>query len=136
MHSRDRRIRDMALSYAVNLVARCYPGLLPDQIASRLHYSTFVSTTHRYMYFEVPKAGCTSMKTIIHRMENLPDIKPFVGSHREVRRDMFIHERSQFKLPSLLDFNDATQEEILHSNDFFRFTIVRNPYNRLQSAWQ
>ena len=76
------------------------------------------------------------MKAIIHGIENLPEIKPFVGSHREVRREMFIHERSQFKLPSLLDFDDATQEEILNSDSFFRFTIVRNPYTRLQSAWQ
>jgi predicted O-methyltransferase YrrM len=49
---------------------------------------------------------------------------------------MFIHERSQFQLPSLLDFDDETQEEILQSEDFFRFTVVRNPFTRLQSAWQ
>ena len=49
---------------------------------------------------------------------------------------MFIHERSQFRLASLLDFDDGTQEEVLESEDFFRFTVVRNPYTRLQSAWQ
>ena len=37
----------MTVPYAANLVARCYPDLPPDQIASRLHYSTFVSMTHR-----------------------------------------------------------------------------------------
>ncbi len=126
----------MVQPYAVEVVARHYPTLPSEQIAHRLRYSTFVNLDRRYMYYEVPKAGCTSMKTLIHTVEKLPKLMPFVGSHREVRRDMFIHERSQFKQPSLLDFDDHIQEEILGSPDFFRFTIIRNPYTRLQSAWQ
>jgi hypothetical protein len=126
----------MAPSYAVEVVTKHYRSLSIEQIEHRLRYSTFVSLDHRYMYYEVPKAGCTSMKTLILSVEKLPNVAPFVGSHREVRRDMFIHERSQVKLPSLLDFEDRTQQEILTSPDFFRFTLVRNPYTRLQSAWQ
>src|SRR5262249_36158934 len=102
----------MALPYSVSLVARYYPNIPAGYVSERLRYSTFVSTKHRYMYYEVPKAGCTSMKTRIRILEGLPEPVPFVGSHREVRREMFIHERSQFRLPSLLDFDDATQEEI------------------------
>jgi hypothetical protein len=49
---------------------------------------------------------------------------------------MFIHERSNIPIPSLLDLDDATQEHVLNSPDFMRFTIVRNPYARLESAWR
>ena len=49
---------------------------------------------------------------------------------------MFVHERSEFKLASLVDFDDRSQEYILTSPEFFRFAIVRDPYARLLSAWK
>ncbi len=125
----------MTLSYAVRRVLEHYPTLSEAAATVRLRYSTFVNLDRRYMYFEVPKAGCTTIKSLIHRLENLPPIAPFTGALREVRRDMFIHNRSQFALKSLLDHNDAQQEEILTSPDIFRFSVVRNPYSRLLSAW-
>jgi hypothetical protein len=59
-----------------------------------------------------------------------------VGKLRETRRDMFVHARENVPLPSLVDLDDATQKDVLESPDFFRFTIVRNPYTRLVSAWK
>lgn len=49
---------------------------------------------------------------------------------------MFIHERSNISIPSLLDLDDATQEYVLNAPDFMRFTVIRNPYRRLESAWR
>jgi hypothetical protein len=49
---------------------------------------------------------------------------------------MFIHQRSNLKIPSLLDLDDATQEFALTSPEFMRFTVVRNPYTRIESAWK
>jgi len=48
---------------------------------------------------------------------------------------MFIHARPNVPLPSLVDLNNRTQEEVLESPDFLRITVVRNPYTRLISAW-
>src|SRR5262249_55429073 len=94
-----------------------------------------VNLDRKYLYYEVPKAACTSMKLLIHSLEQLSPVKPFTGFDREVRRDMFIHSRQQFALKSLIDFDDQLQEYILTSADFLRFAIVRNPYTRLRSAW-
>jgi predicted O-methyltransferase YrrM len=126
----------MLTSYAIRKTSAYYPHLHPDNIAKRLWYSTFVNYERRYLYFEVPKAACTWMKTLIHSLERLPPIPPYTGSSRQVRRDMFVHSRRDFALPSLLHFEDAVQREILESPTFFRFTIVRNPYTRLASAWR
>jgi hypothetical protein len=126
----------LALPYAVRRAADHFPTLSPEILGARLAYATYVSMAHRYLYCEVPKAGCTSLKALIHAVEGLPRIQPLQGSLRETRRDMFIHDRGQFRMPSLLDFDDAQQEHILTSPQFLRFTVVRNPYTRLESAWK
>jgi hypothetical protein len=121
--------------YAVGLVQKHFPKLHREEISARLSYSTYVNPDRKYMYFEVPKSGCTSIKWLLHSVEKLPPVQLLTGS-REVRRDMFIHERGLFGMRSLVDFPNETQEEILSSPDFFRFTVVRNPYTRLESAWR
>lgn len=125
----------MPLPYAVRRAADCV-ALSIESINNRLRYSTFVNVERRYLYFEVPKAGCTSIKWLLHSVEHMPPIEHFSGLGREVRRDMFIHERRNLKLPSLLDLDDGTQEFVLTSPEFMRFAVVRNPYTRVQSAWK
>jgi hypothetical protein len=65
-----------------------------------------------------------------------PPIEYPVDAYRESRRDMFIHVRSNVPLPSLLDLDEQTQRHVLTAPDFLRFSIVRNPYTRLVSAWR
>jgi hypothetical protein len=121
------------ISYAIERVERHYPNASRDEIKSRLELATFVNLDRRYLYYEVPKAGCTSIKTLIHKLEKLPSID---FAPPEVRRDMYIHSRGQFGMPSLLDLTNEQQERVLTSPDFFRFSVVRNPYTRLVSAWK
>jgi hypothetical protein len=49
---------------------------------------------------------------------------------------LFIHERRNIGIPSLLKLDDETQEDVLTSPDFMRFTVVRNPYARTEAAWK
>ena len=126
----------MSNSYAVQTILDHYDHLTPQQIVSRLRHSSFVDTRKRYMYYAVPKAACTSMKTLIHDMEGGGPIRLICGGMDECRRDMFIHARENVPLPSLVDLDDAVQREVLHSPDYFRVTIVRNPYTRVLSAWR
>ncbi len=126
----------MTHSYVVQKIRSRYPHLAPDDIRERLHHSTFVHLKKRYLYFEVPKAACTQMKELLRILEGAPPIQPFVGKLRETRRDMFVHARENVPVPSLVDLDNATQKAVLESSGFFRFTIVRNPYSRLVSAWK
>ena len=125
----------MKYPYAVGVVLDHYGYLQPEQVTERLRYSTFVSLPKRYLYFEVPKAACTAIKTLIREIENAPPLKLFIGSP-ETRRDMFVHARQNVPLPSLIELSDEEQREVLDAPDFFRMTVVRNPYTRLVSGWQ
>jgi glycosyltransferase involved in cell wall biosynthesis len=126
----------MKLPFAVQHAARLCPDITHENITRRLNYSSYVNVERRYMYFEVPKAACSTMKWLLHSIEKLPPIKHFVGPNREARRDMFIHARENLPIPSLLQLDDELQEFVLTSREFMRFTVVRNPYARLESAWK
>ncbi|HFD80748.1 MAG TPA: hypothetical protein ENK05_10220 [Gammaproteobacteria bacterium] len=105
-------------------------------VRARLAQSSFVSERHRYLYVEVPKAACTSIKRLIHRVEGLPPIPVSFDRLPETRLYMFIHDRQRFPLPSLANLPPEHAGAILQANDWFRFTFVRNPYSRLVSAWK
>ncbi len=127
---------EMKLPFAVQRAAKLCPDVTPENIARRLNYSSYVNVERRYMYFEVPKAACSTMKWLLHSIEKAPPIKHFVGPNREARRDMFIHARENLPIPSLLQLDDELQEFVLTSPEVMRFTVVRNPYTRLESAWK
>lgn len=126
----------MKYPYAVERILDHFPKLKPSNIAGRLKVCTFVSLDKRYLYFQVPKAACTQIKHILRTIEGAPPIQFFAGRVWVTHREMFIHARPNMPLPSLIDLDDRTQREVLESQDFFRMTIVRNPYKRLISAWR
>jgi hypothetical protein len=126
----------MTYPYVVRKILSHYPHIDPADIAHRLRHSSFVDVSKRYLYFEVPKAACTQMKELLRLHHGAPPIQLFVGNLMETRREMFVHARENVPMPSLLDLDDTTQKEVLESDNFFRFTIVRDPYSRLVSAWK
>ncbi|MGD0212449.1 MAG: sulfotransferase family protein [Terriglobales bacterium] len=126
----------MTYPYVVQKILSHYPRLDATEIAQRIRHSSFVDVSKRYLYFEVPKAACTQMKELLRRQVGAPPLQLFVGKLMETRRDMFVHARENVPLPSLVDLDNSTQREVLESDSFFRFTIVRNPYTRLVSAWK
>lgn len=126
----------MTDSYVIRRILGHYPHLESESVAERLRHSSFVHVQKRYLYFEVPKAACTQIKEMLRQQEGAPPIQLFAGKLRETRREMFVHARENVPLPSLVDLDDATQKEVLESDGFFRFAIVRNPYSRVVSAWK
>lgn len=125
----------MHASYVVRLILDHYSYLKPEQVHRLVHHSSFVNMRKRYLYYAVPKAACTSIKTLISRLEGNPPIKILAGRQDKSRREMFIHARENVPVPSLVDLDDAAQREVLHSPDFLRMTLVRNPFTRVLSAW-
>jgi Sulfotransferase family len=126
----------MARSHTIQLVREKFPHLDVRTIAHRLSYGSFVSLEHKILYLETPKAACTTVKSLLRDLCGAPPIEYPVGPQRESRRDMFIHIRSNVPVPSLLDLDEQTQRYVLTAPDFLRFSIVRNPYTRLVSAWR
>ena len=87
----------------------------PQHIDNNLH----VSVDHKYMYCDIPKAGCTTIKqTLVESVE-----RKVVNYN--------VHDRAQTPLrrPSEV-FDDIKELEA-----YFKFTFVRNPYTRMLSAY-
>ncbi len=89
-------------------------------------YSINISLKHKYMFVETPKAGCSTIKSILQKMElDRPD---FVRSEA---RDLHYREFSPLLRPAQVgSFNT-----FMARNDIFKFCFTRNPYSRLLSAY-
>jgi hypothetical protein len=92
---------------------------------------THISLVNRYVYVEVPKAGCGTMKATLGGME-----ASRMGPGLASRVQEFPHDRMRatpfvkpFQLPN--DF----LETVLTSPDYRRFAIVRDPASRVLSAY-
>jgi Sulfotransferase family len=126
----------MAFSYVVSRVLDSYPHLDPKRVQARLAYASFASLKDRFVYVEVPKAACTAMKVLLRDLYASPPLKLFPRFRRETDRAMFVHARENAPLPPLTALADQDQRELFEAPDVLRFTIVRNPYTRLVSAWR
>lgn len=82
-------------------------------------YHSQVSVARRYVCVAIPKIACTTVKTVLRRLEGLPPAE-------------HIHEEGLH----LADFATAEVVRMLTSPDWLRFAFVRNPYARLFSAYK
>ena len=92
---------------------------------------THISLVNRYVYVEVPKAGCGTMKATLGGLEAArmnPGMVQRVqdNPHNRLNATPFI---KPFQLPP------AMLEDILTSGDVQRFTVVREPASRLLSGY-
>jgi hypothetical protein len=76
-------------------------------------------------YGVVPKVACTTLRRIFVRMH---------GVSNEQMMDS--HEKIEGLIPHLRCYPVEYIYQILCSSEFFKFTVVRNPYSRLVSAYQ
>jgi hypothetical protein len=88
-----------------------------------------VSRQHRLLYVPVAKCACTSLKTMMIKLAGIdcPDIAVELGVH--VVTDKF-NTGAQLK-----DLPMDTARQILASDDYFKFSVVREPFERLVSAY-
>ena len=89
-----------------------------------LAYSSFVIPKYKVVYFSVPKNACTTLKRLVYRINgkippsNLGDIH-FHSLHLHL---------AQLKPGEIYN--------AIASSQWFRFGVVRNPYDRLLSAYK
>lgn len=105
----------------------------PEMIG-RLQYSTFVLEKQKVMYLDTPKTGCTSIKLALCELDHDFEAPAFSDS-LETTPELFIHDRRSTPLKSLTDMPEDTQQKILFGAQWKRFCVVRNPFDRVFSAW-
>ncbi len=70
----------MAWSYVVRRAAEHCPEVAPETLHRRIGYASYVNLKRRYLYYQVSKAGCTTMKWLLHDIEALPPINYLIGT--------------------------------------------------------
>lgn len=88
------------------------------------YYHSRVSTRHKYVTVAVPKVACSTVKRTLHALEGIGPAERLAlehGAGEEMRL-------------SRISVKDAVR--FLSADDWLRFTFVRNPYDRLLSAWK
>lgn len=85
----------------------------------------YISLRHRYAFHTVGKAANSTVKYLLYRQE-------IAGTHFKLPS---VHNRAESPLLSAYQLSSSDLERVLTSDDFFRFTFVRNPYSRLLSCY-
>jgi len=100
-----------------------------------LHHNSYVDERHRILYIGTPKVACTSIK---YMLRELVEAKPlrFRPQDEHTSEVMRIHTRSLMPLPTFGSFNPARRREIMDDPAWFRFCVIRHPYDRFFSAWR
>lgn len=85
-----------------------------------------VSLRHRYLYYEVPGAGSTSVKLALRRLETDDEGLELDDPHE-------VHDRACSPLLSPVQVGSFAR--LVAAEGFFAFTFVRNPFSRLLAAY-
>lgn len=89
-------------------------------------YDINISLKYKYIYVETPKAGCSTIKDTLQRMElEYPEL---IRSNADC-----LHDRNYS--PLLSPSQSCGLDRLLGNPDYFVFCFVRNPYTRLLSAY-
>ena len=90
----------------------------------------------RLAYVPVPKAASTSILSALAEFTGSPAERRIHSRKLEVTRNATVHDGSMWD-PSqrLLRKGHDERARILQSDDWFRFTVVREPVRRMWSAW-
>jgi hypothetical protein len=87
-------------------------------------YHSRFSAKHKYVTVAVPKVACSTIKRALHVFEGIGAADRLALEHG-AGEDMRL---------ARLKTKDAV--DALTADDWLRFTFVRNPYDRLLSAWK
>lgn len=89
-------------------------------------YSVNISLKYNYLYTETPKNGCSTIKSILQRLE--------INDPEFYRKDLEdIHNRNFSPLLKPSQVGDL--DRFILKQKPFKFCISRNPYSRLLSAY-
>ena len=93
-------------------------------------YHVHISERNSYIYFEVPKSGSTTIKSILQDLEALT-----MGKSPLSQESSVIHNKKNSPLLSPSNIGVEKFSEMLDDKNVFKFGFVRNPYTRLLSAF-
>lgn len=111
-------------------------GVISKGQVELMRYSSCYSEKYKIFYVCTPKAGSTSLKWWFAKLEGyVPAINKDLKS-LESTPELTIHDTFHLVAPSVTGLPESRLGELVNADGVFRFAVVRNPYERIFSAWQ
>lgn len=108
-----------------------------EKVLRYLQDSGYRSERYRVFYISTPKVACTTLKWWFAALEGKVQDLRAVTDSAESDPDLIIHGHNFQRLaPSVTGLSTEVLEDVLTSDSYFRFAVVRNPFKRVFSAWQ
>ena len=97
---------------------------------NRAYTRILVDETNKVLYCVIPKTGCSTWKTLF---VNLSGNATLVESGEKIQ----VHgdDINRYGIKYLNQYSRENREEILMDQSYMRFIVVRNPFDRLVSAF-
>ncbi|UVK44418.1 glycoside hydrolase family 99-like domain-containing protein [Mesorhizobium sp. AR07] len=104
-------------------------------LVHHLQWNSYLSNRYKILYVSTPKVACTSLKWWFASLEGYAQALHSIADSEESDPALVVHE-SHKVAPHVTGLKLDNLSEALSSESYFRFAVVRNPYERLFSAWQ
>jgi len=112
------------------------PLLESDELFNYLRANSYRSEKYNIFYVSTPKVACTSLKWWFAALEGKTQILRGITNIDESDPELDIHHIFHQGAPNITGLMPEVISEVLASDSYFRFAMVRNPYRRIFSAWQ
>jgi len=91
----------------------------------RIQLTMIISHEHKYLYVINPKVASTTVRNRLRELNGFPPL--------DNPRDVMSHKGSGFVMPKNISMGDM--RSICLGSDYYNFSFVRNPFDRLVSAY-
>jgi hypothetical protein len=99
-----------------------------SMLSQRIGYASWASIERQFLYLENPKVACSKIKETLQLL---------VGKQiPEPRHAIHLRKKPAEFVDSLETLRTKDADYCLSSDNVFRFTFVRNPYDRIWSAYK
>lgn len=95
----------------------------------------FVLPRERIVWIAIPKSGCTAITQLLAEATCYDPHASEASPLAERSRALLIHDRKVNLIPRLENLPARIRKDAIHSPDWWRFTVVRDPFARFFSAW-
>jgi hypothetical protein len=113
-----------------------WPLLDKERLFSFLGDNALKSAKYKLLYVATPKVACTSLKWWFAELEGYTKELRKITDSAETDPDLIIHDSFYKVAPNVTGLSPEALLKPLALDNYFRFAVVRNPYNRIFSAWQ
>ena len=106
-----------------------------DRLVS-LATTVYIHEPAKVLYVKASKSACTTMLWALLEMGAYDPSDLLASSQPRIMRSQLVHDAARYPVPTIDQVGTQLREEALTSAEWMRLAVVRDPYERLYSAWE